>query len=125
MSNPVVYYFVISLHVLVCVLLVVVILLQQGRGEGMGAAFGGGSQTVFGSRGPTTFFHYITTGGAAIFVLTSLFLSCAPAGGKKANSVFATPTPGGALTTGSNGAAGAASGMPAESPAAPGATPLQ
>ena len=124
MANPIVYYFVISLHVLVCVLLVVVILLQQGRGEGMGAAFGGGSGTVFGSRGPTTFFHYLTTGAAAVFVLTSLFLSCAPAGGKKANSVFGAPSPAATgLTTGTNGAA--VPGLPAGSPAAPGATPLQ
>ena len=38
------------LYVMVCVFLVLVVLLQAGRG-GMGTAFGGGSQTVFGGSG--------------------------------------------------------------------------
>ncbi len=38
------------LHVLLCLFLILVVLLQPGRGGGVGGAFGGSSQTVFGSR---------------------------------------------------------------------------
>ena len=38
------------LHILVCLILVGTVLLQQGKGGGMGGAFGGGNTTtVFGS----------------------------------------------------------------------------
>src|SRR5438876_8771246 len=97
MSDAVLYYFVITAHVAVCFLLVVVVLLQTGKGADMGAAFGGGSsQTVFGSRGPATFFHYLTGGCAAIFILTSMYLSCRPTphtGGKGVFGDEGTPTP--------------------------------
>jgi preprotein translocase subunit SecG len=41
----------------------------------MGAAFGGSSQTIFGSRGASTFLNKLTTGSAIVFMLTSLILS--------------------------------------------------
>jgi len=41
----------------------------------MGAAFGGGSQTVFGGRGAQTFLGKVTSACAAIFMLTSLTLA--------------------------------------------------
>jgi len=63
------------LHVLSCLVLVVVVLLQAGKGANMGAAFGGSSQTVFGSSGAGTFLGKMTTAVAIIFMLTSLFLS--------------------------------------------------
>ena len=62
-------------HVSVCFILVAVVLLQAGKGANMGAAFGGSSQTVFGSGGPGTFLSKMTTGVAVIFMLTSLVLS--------------------------------------------------
>ena len=40
------------IHVSVCFLMIAAILLQAGKGAEIGAAFGGSSQTVFGSRGP-------------------------------------------------------------------------
>ena len=43
------------LHLIVCFLMIAAILLQAGKGAEIGAAFGGSSQTVFGSRGPGTF----------------------------------------------------------------------
>src|SRR3990172_4845968 len=52
-----------------------VVLLQAGKGANMGAAFGGSSQTVFGSSGAGTFLGKMTTGVAVIFMLTSLTLS--------------------------------------------------
>ena len=41
----------------------------------MGAAFGGSSQTVFGSTGATSFLSRITVAAAVIFMLTSLGLA--------------------------------------------------
>ncbi|MCJ7684528.1 MAG: preprotein translocase subunit SecG [Desulfobacteraceae bacterium] len=66
---------IIILHVVVCVSLILIVLLQKGKGAGMGAAFGGSSQTVFGSAGATTFLHKVTTIIAVVFMLTSLGLS--------------------------------------------------
>jgi preprotein translocase subunit SecG len=63
------------LHVFVCIILILVVLLQAGKGANMGAAFGGSSQTVFGSSGAGTFLGKMTTIVAAVFMLTSLTLS--------------------------------------------------
>lgn len=41
----------------------------------MGAAFGGSSQTIFGSSGPGTFLNKITTVIALVFMITSLYLA--------------------------------------------------
>ena len=63
------------LHVVACVVLILVVLLQAGKGANMGAAFGGSSQTVFGSTGAGTFLGKMTTIVAILFMLTSFFLS--------------------------------------------------
>ena len=63
------------IHVIVCLLMIGSILLQAGKGAEIGAAFGGSSQTVFGSRGPGTFLSKVTIGAAVIFMLTSLGLA--------------------------------------------------
>ena len=65
------------LHIIACLMLVFVVLLQAGKGADMGAAFGGSSQTIFGSSGPGTFLGKMTTVVAAVFMLTSLILSYA------------------------------------------------
>jgi len=70
-----VHIFAIIVHVLVCFLLVLIVLLQRGKGASMGAAFGGSSQTVFGSSGPGTFLGKITTVIALVFMITSLYLA--------------------------------------------------
>ena len=41
---------ILTLHIIVCVVLVILILLQAGK-EGMGVIFGGGNTSVFGSSG--------------------------------------------------------------------------
>jgi preprotein translocase subunit SecG len=69
------YTFLIILHVLVCIILILIVLLQAGKGADMGAAFGGSSQTVFGSSGAGTFLGKMTAGIAILFMLTSLFLT--------------------------------------------------
>ena len=63
------------IHVIVCIFLVLVVLLQSGKGAELGAAFGGSSQTLFGSRGAATFLSKATTAAAIIFMLTSLGLT--------------------------------------------------
>jgi preprotein translocase subunit SecG len=62
-------------HYFVCSFLIVVILLQAGKGADIGAVFGGGSGTVFGSRGAATFLSKLTTVMAVVFLLTSISLA--------------------------------------------------
>ena len=69
------YTLLITLHVLVCIMMVGVVLLQSGKGAEIGASFGGSSQTVFGSRGPGTFLSKATAWAATVFMLTSLSLA--------------------------------------------------
>ena len=70
------YYSIVALHVIVCVILVLVVLLQSGKGADLAGAFGGGAtQTAFGSRGPASFLSKMTTGAAIVFMLTSISLS--------------------------------------------------
>jgi preprotein translocase subunit SecG len=66
---------ILTLHIIVAFLLILIVLLQTGKGASIGAAFGGSSQTVFGSRGPASFLSKITTAAAIFFMLTSLTLS--------------------------------------------------
>ena len=62
-------------HLIVCLFLIFIILIQSSKGAEMGAAFGGSSQTLFGSRGAATFLSKLTTGAAIAFMLTSLTLA--------------------------------------------------
>ncbi len=66
----------IILHVTVSVAMIAIVLLQSGKGAEMGASFGaGGSQSVFGAGGGSTFMSKLTTAAAIIFMLTSLTLA--------------------------------------------------
>ena len=62
-------------HVLICTGLILSILLQSGKGSDLGAAFGGSSQTIFGSAGAIPFLNKVTTGVAIAFMITSLSLA--------------------------------------------------
>ena len=77
MANVVVNYIVPVIHVFACLFLIVVVLLQTGKGADMGAVFGGGSQTLFGSGGAGNLLTKLTTGTAIAFMITSLILSYA------------------------------------------------
>ncbi|MGD0915440.1 MAG: preprotein translocase subunit SecG [Thermodesulfobacteriota bacterium] len=66
---------VIIFHVFVCFALILIVLLQAGKGAEMGAAFGGSSQTLFGSSGAMGFLTKLTTVAAVIFMITSLVLA--------------------------------------------------
>ena len=68
-------FLIIILHILVCIALILIVLLQKGKGANMGAAFGGSSQTVFGSAGASTFLSKITAAAAIVFMITSLCLA--------------------------------------------------
>ncbi len=68
---------IVVLHIVVCIALILIVLLQAGKGAEMGAAFGGASQTIFGSAGAMGFLSKLTTVAAVIFMLTSLLLTFA------------------------------------------------
>src|SRR5260370_12407816 len=78
------YFVLVTLHVLVCGLLIIVVLLQSGEAADLAGAFGGaGSQTAFGPRGAATFPSKATTRCALMFLLTSMAMTlrhnCTPA----------------------------------------------
>lgn len=67
--------FLIIVHIIVSLFLIAVVLLQSGKGAEIGAAFGGSSQTLFGSRGAATFLSKMTTISAVAFMVTSFSLA--------------------------------------------------
>ncbi|HWF37763.1 MAG TPA: preprotein translocase subunit SecG [Candidatus Acidoferrales bacterium] len=85
-----------TLHVLVCFILVIVIMLQSGSAADLAGAFGGaGSQTAFGPRGAATFLSRATTWCAIVFMMTSLTLSVkrAPTGSFSTGSILEETQP--------------------------------
>ncbi len=65
-----------ALYVVVCLLLVAFVLMQQGKGGGIAAAFGGsGSQTAFGARAGATVLTRATTVLGALFMIGSMTLA--------------------------------------------------
>jgi preprotein translocase subunit SecG len=85
------YYAVVTLHVIVCIILVLVVLLQSGKGADLAGAFGGGAtQTAFGSRGPASFLSKMTTIAAVIFMMTSIALSMITTTRRETKSILET-----------------------------------
>jgi preprotein translocase subunit SecG len=69
-------YFVVVVHVIVCLFLIGVVLLQQGRSADLAGAFGGqGSQTAFGPRAAANMLTRLTTWSAIVFMVTSITLT--------------------------------------------------
>ena len=66
---------VVIVHIIVSLALIFIVLLQHGKGAGIGAAFGGSSQTVFGSTGAAPFLAKLTAVAAILFMITSLSLT--------------------------------------------------
>jgi preprotein translocase subunit SecG len=81
------------IHVMVAVALILIVLLQAGKGAGIGAAFGGASQTVFGPRGPGSFLGKLTTAAAGIFMITSLMLAIFSAHYGGGSVIMTAPAP--------------------------------
>jgi len=72
------------LHIFVCAFLMLVVLLQQGKGGGMGAAFGGGATAqVFGGRGAGNLLTPATAICAGLFMLTSVSLAYVSSSGDR------------------------------------------
>jgi len=69
------FYFVITVHVIVCFFMIGVVLIQQGRSADLAGAFGGqGSQTAFGPRAAANVLTRLTTWSAITFMCTSIIL---------------------------------------------------
>jgi preprotein translocase subunit SecG len=69
------FYVVVTIHVLVCFFLIGIVLIQQGRSADLAGAFGGqGSQTAFGPRAAANVLTRLTTWAAVIFMCTSILL---------------------------------------------------
>jgi preprotein translocase subunit SecG len=70
------FYLIVFFHVIACLFLIAVVLLQQGKGQDLASAFGGGgTQTAFGPRGSATVLSRATAILAGLFMVTSLALS--------------------------------------------------
>ncbi|MES2640834.1 MAG: preprotein translocase subunit SecG [Myxococcota bacterium] len=70
------YIFVVTLHVILCLILVLVILMQPGKGGDISSAFGGGSSSqLFGAAGPGNFLTRGTGIVAGLFMVTSITLA--------------------------------------------------
>ena len=125
------YYLVVTLYVINCLVLVLVILLQQGKGGDIANAFGGGaSQAAFGARSGATVLSRATTICAVIFVVGAIVLSIL--GQRGPGSVVsgrggpaATPPPAGATLPGTTPPPAAAPkpANPAPTGSAPAPTP--
>jgi preprotein translocase subunit SecG len=68
------YHFLLTVHVIACLSMILVVLLQTGRGAGL-QMFGGGGDSLIQSPGGSSFMKKFTTGLAATFAFTSLFLT--------------------------------------------------
>ena len=83
------FWFVMVLHIIVCLFLVGVVLVQQGRSADLAGAFGGqGSQTAFGPRAAANVLTRLTTWSAVIFMCTSLTLTILYTRGTHSQSVL-------------------------------------
>lgn len=76
--------FVSIIHIFVCLVLMFVVLLQQGKGGGMGSAFGGASAQVFGGSGAGNILTRATAVCAGVFMLTSVSLAYMSSSGDRA-----------------------------------------
>jgi len=74
--------FLITIHTLICILLVSVILMQASQGGGLSGTIGGGaSNAIFGGRGTATILSKMTVWFAVSFMLLALVIG-----------LFSTPT---------------------------------
>jgi preprotein translocase subunit SecG len=128
MSPILLAYVIPAIHVFACLFLIVVVLLQTGKGADMGAVFGGGSQTLFGSSGAGNFLTKLTAGTAIAFMVTSLILTYGASRNPNTGLLRRLPT---AAAEPAPSSAPAATDQPltppsgAEAPAAPAEAPVE
>ncbi len=111
------------LHIVVAVSLILFVLLQAGKGAGIGAAFGGSSETLFGASGPAGILGKLTTAAAVLFMTTSLLLSYFGARSQTQSIVPAAPLSSQSAPA-KPGAPAAESGSSAAKAGSPAAAPL-
>ncbi len=73
-------------HIVTCFFLILLVLLQSGKGAEISTTLGGSSQTIFGTSGGANFLTRMTSGSAAVFMLTSIGLTVLS--GQAGKSVF-------------------------------------
>ena len=128
------FYLIVFFHVIACLFLIAVVLLQQGKGQDLASAFGGGgTQTAFGPRGSATVLSRATTILAGLFMVTSLGLSIvrprssgvldqvadpAPVASPAASTAPPTTAPGAPASNANTPASGPAEAPPSPAPAA-------
>jgi preprotein translocase subunit SecG len=65
-----------SMHIVVCLLVILVVLIQSGKGAGLSNVFGGGGgDALFSAPSGSLFIRKLTTGLAIAFFMTSLTLT--------------------------------------------------
>jgi preprotein translocase subunit SecG len=117
------YYLVIALHIVACLFLIGVVLLQQGKGQDLASAFGGGgTQTAFGPRGSANVLSRATTILAGLFMVTSLSLTVLKPGGGSVLDRVQAPAPTTSPSPAASPAVPAAGETPSAAPA-PSASP--
>ncbi len=68
---PILLYFLLAIHVIMCALIILVTLMQRPRSEGLGAAFGGGmTDNIFGAQTTNVLAKFTTWLGGLFFVVT-------------------------------------------------------
>ncbi len=87
-------YFLVVVHVIICLFLIGIVLLQQGKSADLAGAFGGqGSQTAFGPRGAANLLTKLTTWATVLFMVISIALTILLARSTGDHSVLSgTPT---------------------------------
>ena len=105
------HWFLVTFHIVLCLVLILVVLVQSGKAADLAGAFGGmGSQTAFGPRGAANFLTRATTWCAVMFMLTTI-------------SMVLTQTR--ARATGSSGGSSVLEQVPASAPATPAQPPAK
>ena len=66
--------FLLTIHVIACLMMVLLILLQPSKGAGL-VIYGGGGDTLFSTPSGTSFMKKLTAGFAITFACTSLLLT--------------------------------------------------
>ncbi len=119
------YYLLLFMHIVACLFLIAVVLLQQGKGQDLASAFGGGgTQTAFGPRGSATVLSRATAILAGVFMVTSMGLSLLKPRSSgildQIPAAASSPTPGAAIPAAAPPVSSAPA-SPAEAPAKPAA----
>lgn len=84
--------FIVAVHLMVAFLIIGLILTQRGKGADMGTGFGAGaSQTVFGSRGSTSFLVKLIAILVAMFFISTVALNYFFAANIKEEKLANTP----------------------------------